>query len=425
MGNAHVGVSDRLQGVVKAGQTWVEMCVGTNVRQINAEPSFSVDPENTYDTGTRFEIELLCAIPETISLIFLFPRNERIVHTRSFGSIEALNKSVNTLLALETTDPGRKNEAQLGICWLDCIYNVTGMRHGTKDRFYLLWANQISIYDSHDREIPKTGDMPVIVVTNGHFGILSVYPLVDSADARFINPKQIQWVPPVDYPMFTCDVPLPARLVLAQSNIVKMNTDEAKVRRERTILPEHEVVSTPSQADCASLDYDEDSHLATGAAAAATSGMMTNRSVTPLLLGTATTDEEQDEETDDAANEFFSSALSLYPGEHTEDRVTADVKHAQVVNALVSESSEEAVFGPNDMAPSVIRFTTEPLTSPSTRGRVPVKMLSRGQHRSSIDRIRVRRPSISFQDGPRTTRSQSSASASDTETPRQTAEAAE
>ncbi len=375
-----MGVSQRLLTCVDRGQMWVEMLTGSNVRVVD----FANGATDTYDSSTLFEAELLCAIPKNISLVFLFQRGEHVLYTRSYGTTEALNKRANELLNLQYAPPGRKGETQLAICWLDHMYRFSGMRYGTKDKFYLLWASQISIYEGGDREVHKTGDMPVVVCTDGHFGLVAVYPLVHSADNHFIGKRRIRWVPPVDYPMFTCDTPLPPQPVVAQSGIAKLSTADAKERRERMLIPDHENNNLAGQ--------------------------------TPEGSSSSV-----DVVAEDAVEEFFACALSetrVVGG--IEERVAADVRDAEIARAMQMERGEEEeedgmvdvpleplrplidvsdfdtssggeIVGPNDSPPGTVRFVHDPLSSPARRGRIPIGVLSRESHRTkNIGRIRLR-----------------------------------
>ncbi len=365
-----MGVSQRLITSVDRGQMWVEMLTGTNVRVVDVACAAS----DTYDLMTQFEAELLCSIPKNISLVFLFQRSEAVLHTRSYGSLDALNKRVNEIIGLQHSTAWRQNESQLTVCWMDHMYRVHGLRYGTRDKVYLVWASQISIYRRGESEVQKTGDMPLIVCTDGHFGITAVYPLVPSEDNRFINRRRIKWVPPADYPMFTCDVPLPPPAVVAQTGIVKLSEAEAKERRERAKIPDHEPL--------------------------------------PEVVGESVTDPGED-----AANEFFACALAPPPGQaavvvsgrgdgiHVEERVRAAVGHAEISQSLLKEtqrnrsasadlSSDDGgdILGPgDDSPPTTVRFTQEPLSSPCRRGRIPIGVLARDSHRTkNMGRIRLR-----------------------------------
>lgn len=379
-----MGVSQRLLTCVERGQMWVEMLTGTNVLAVNVASAAN----DTYDLSTQFEAELLCSIPKNISLVFLFPRNETVLHTRSFGSLEALNKRINEIIGLPHSTAWRQNETQVTVCWMDHMYRINGLRYGTKDKIYLVWANEISIYHGNgDREVQKTGDMPIVVSTDGHFGITAVYPLVPSEDNRFISRKRIKWVNPANYPMFTCDVPLPPPMVVAQTAIVKMSEAEAKERRERTRIPDHE----PS----------------------------------PVLTTSAVTTESETDPGEDAANEFFACALSSArsgspghavvsgrgDGVTVEERVHAAVGHAEISQSLLKERQQQGklranslgggdvssddggdILGPgDDSPPTTVRFTQDPLSSPCRRGRIPIGVFARDSHRTkNMGRIRLR-----------------------------------
>lgn len=382
-----MGVSQRLLTSVERGQMWVEMLTGTNVRVVDVACASS----DTYDLMTQFEAELLCSIPKNISLVFLFQRSETVIHTRSFGSLDALNKRINEILGLAHATAWRQNESQLTVCWMDHMYRIHGLRYGTRDKVYLVWANQISIYRRGETEVQKTGDMPIIVCTDGHFGITAVYPLVPSEDNHFISRKRIKWVPPANYPMFTCDVPLPPPSVVAQTAIVKLSEAEAKERRERAKIPDHEPSPVPVGLPMRSGGSDEEEM------------MMTDPG-------------------EDAANEFFACAMAAAAtsgagaqgplpaivsgrgdGVRVEERVRAAVGQAEISQSLLKEtrkardadvSSDDGgdILGPgDDSPPTTVRFTQEPLSSPCRRGRIPIGVLARDSHRTkNMGRIQLR-----------------------------------
>jgi hypothetical protein len=400
MGNVLTGVSDRLTALIANDKIWIEMLSDpSHTRSVPMSRNHSA--LNCYNESMQFEPVLQPSIPTNFRLVFLFPdyvigRNvkgeeelgtRKVVFTQHYRDLDTLNRHVNQLIS-------RKMHTQVGICWMDHIFIVSEVTVGN---LYLHWAREVSIYSGnpHEPEIHKTGDIPLLVSTDGYGVIKSVYPLIpgDGQKQRvlYMSPSRIKWV--FDTRVFVlhpCDQPRPKK-PLPENGITLLSADEERVRREREILPANEI-SMYTYDDGDDNNQDDDSYLSV------------------ISDGVELSDKEL---------EFFSSVRGGSSGVVTiedfdgdsdmfQKSLLAEAMYTKTTNAIplattTTDSDGDIVQDGSNSSPINLRFNRNPLDSISRRTRVPVGLIPRDEHRSGNPFGRVKLVQRNSRQSPRIT----------------------
>lgn len=354
MGNHQSGVSERLIKSIKDKTVWIDLYADNSEKKRLVPLNRETASLNSYDEDMHFVVHPVCSIPKMFNLSLLFPRflvgggidtpgTERILQTKDYSTLAALNMHLNEMLYIQASIP-------LAVCWYDTMYAVSGLKPGNK--VYLLWACQISVSTIGEEEIFKTGDIPLLVATDGHYESLAVYPLTTDPNwKQYINTRRLKWALPNgsdQFVVFPCDTPRPKKTfwmddaATTSSSIVieKLTEEEARIMRDCVLVPRTE-------------------------------------STSPTLA-------ERDE--DDRALEFFSRGADEDDAvpQSIERRVMAHVTSLRQMEDLVREQKEVWV-GEDETPPNTLRLTDIPLISVERGSRIPVGLIARKDHRQGAN----------------------------------------
>lgn len=180
MGNVVSGVSARLQRLIKDESIFSELLVANQQNiSIDMDPQHRVkDPYNS-----NYKLHLCDKIASNVILLFPhYDRNDlKIMYVYKYNRFHSLQRDINKRLK----DAPDKDVAhahkifnQMVVCWGDYTYKLTGLDTGN---VYLLWATQIrGATGSSKTKLYVTPDgegVPVIVVTNGHYRPIAIFPV--------------------------------------------------------------------------------------------------------------------------------------------------------------------------------------------------------------------------------------------------------
>jgi hypothetical protein len=182
MGNSLNGVSSRLQRIVKDESIFTELLVANQSNiSIDMDPQHRVrDPYNS-----KYKLHLCNKIATDV--ILLFPHYDRtdlkIMYVYKYKWFSSLQRDINKRIKDVPTLPPRADGTfqafhQMVVCWGDYTYKLTGLDSGN---IYLLWATQIrGVTGSSKTKLyvtPNGDGVPVIVVTNGHYKPIVIFPI--------------------------------------------------------------------------------------------------------------------------------------------------------------------------------------------------------------------------------------------------------
>ena len=380
MGNRLGGVTERLEEAIRTDSVWADMLVDPQSRLVD------FDPDNVrrqrYNREV-FEPEMMSRIPSTLELVVLFPGQQdvgkRVMRGSQYRRLDLFNRELNR--RMDRSDP---KAIQAAFCWTDYIYRVTGVQ----GNLYLAWAREVSIYRDDDVEIDKVGrDLPLLVATDGHFDEQAFYPLIagsSSFEVLFMPAEQTHCVRASDDPIYPCDVPRPSRPAPPVGHLTE---NEARIRRERRVVPVAEKLDVPGHGNNDNNDDDDDAD-------------QDDWVVEPYNYGSGN---RTNDDSDDDVAEFFSVAA----GEElptVEDRVMADLGHFKVSRYVSSDAEIVAADGDNDNDGG---GSGAPLSSPGSqylrppdtvrrRNLVPRSLLPQSKHRTACRVVQYRPREIAY-----------------------------
>ena len=180
MGNSVSGVSSRLQRIIKDETIFGMLLVASETTiSIDMDPEHRVkDPYNS-----KYKLHLCNKIASDV--ILLFPHYDRsdmkIMYVYKYKWFTSLQRDINKRIknvAEEGLSQGHRIFDQMVVCWGDYTYKLSGLVSGN---VYLLWATQIrGVTGSSKTKLyvnPDGCGVPVIVVTNGHYKPMAIFPI--------------------------------------------------------------------------------------------------------------------------------------------------------------------------------------------------------------------------------------------------------
>ena len=365
----------RVKETIRTGTVWINMYADVT----GGVCPVSVDNESVstskYPPNLSFEAQLSRTIPSSFNLRMLFPRyrvsdvatsGELVLETHDYGNVEALCAKINSILLTQEEDDTakyRQRPIDCAVCWRDTVFTFSGLPPRSKMRFYLYWAEQIAVTKENNRERTFTGSIPVVVVTDGHYGIRTIYPLEtrDGTDSqpRHIDPKKLRFgmcanMAPLT--IFNCDSPRAEAQNSPPPLIIKLDSEAARIRRVAAMV-------TP-------LTLDDSSSA--------------------VVVG------QEIQEEEDRVAEFFAQIESMTPRrpsapgleDHVREAVAADRHRAALAREQSQQFSRYAeceIMESDGEIPTSLRFTdtNKPLISVDRHTRVPIGMFKRSDHRSA------------------------------------------
>lgn len=300
-----IGVTQRLQGLVRTDQIWVEMMMkDDNVRNVDFSPQNV--KLNSYDPGTDTTIEVDVQIGHKLCLILLFPgindQTKRVVYTDDHKGKEQL-KGVNVILNERMTkDPACT--AQVAICYHDYVYRITGVT----GILYVLWAVNIDLLSRGESELAKMPNLPILVNTDGYWNIKAVYGVFPGQDdggrvtpALFMCRDDIKWSVDITKGWLS----LEQRPVIPdERQLTYLSSKEQDVRRMRTVVP---IVERSAYNKKKKNETNRSRSSSSGGSGGSGGRVTSSRERNQISLGDDTDDEEEEISEDDAIAAFFGS----------------------------------------------------------------------------------------------------------------------
>jgi hypothetical protein len=291
-------------------------------------------------------------------IIVLFPwqtdEKKKVLFSDQFRTLAAFNVELNARI---NRDPTVEN--QMVVCWTDYIFKIRGVTGS----IYIVWASEMSIYVQGDNEIDKWGrHIPLLSNTDAHFGQKAFYAVMSgmsSYEVLFISPDRVNISQQATTILYPCDT----RAVATNTPTAKpLDSHEARVRRERLVIPDHEreqyQTSTPPPPLADGLGYFVSSSVGV--------------SDTYHEFETPSTDDDGDVSISDDISEFFGAESTPPP-----NPVDGDVAHSRValsLSSIVSTDNEDGCYVP----PGAI----------TQRNRVPRSLVPRSDQRGAVGRVR-------------------------------------